>query len=122
MTRLSFLSPVSPPLRILEVRGSGPPAGSIPIGPDRALVVGDTAAELGGYRVYDMSAALVAVEVESDVLLQRVTELTEYPAVGSVLRGVPAVVERCGGSYRLFVPQELSQYVTETIDQLRGAL
>ena len=89
MTRLSFLSPVSPPLRILEVRG-GVPTGSIPIGPDRALVVGDTAADLGGYRVYDMSAALVAVEVESDALLQRVTELTEFPAVGSVLRGVPA--------------------------------
>ena len=40
VTRLSFLSPVSPPLRILEVRG-GVPDGSIPIGPDRALVVGD---------------------------------------------------------------------------------
>ena len=47
MTRLGFLSPVSPPLRILEVRG-GVPDGSIPIGPDRALVVGDTAADLGG--------------------------------------------------------------------------
>ncbi|HEU5404619.1 MAG TPA: hypothetical protein VFU52_00940 [Gaiellaceae bacterium] len=121
MTRLSFLSPVSPPLRILEVRG-GVPTGSIPIGPDRALVVGDTAADLGGYRVYDMSAALVAVEVESDALLQRVTELTEFPAVGSVLRGVPAVIERRGAGYRLFVPQELSQYVTETIDRLRSAL
>lgn len=120
MTRLSFLSPVSPPLRILEVRGGGP-AGSIPIGPDRALVVGDTAADLAGYRVYDMSAALVPVEVESDTLLRRVTELTEFPAAGSVLRGVPAVIERRGDGYRLFVPQELSQYVTETIDRLRGA-
>jgi hypothetical protein len=121
VTRLSFLSPVSPPLRILEVRG-GVPTGSIPIGPDRALVVGETAADLGGYRVYDMSAALVAVEVESDALLSRVTELTEFPAVGSVLRGVPAVIERRGAGYRLFVPQELSQYVTETIDRLRSAL
>ena len=121
MTRLSFLSPVSPPLPLLEVRG-GIPAGSIPIGPDRALVVGEIEADLDGYRVYDMSAALVAIEVESDALLQRITELTEFPAAGSILRGVPAVIERRGGGFRLFVPQELSQYVSETIDQLRGAL
>jgi hypothetical protein len=121
VTRLSFLSPVSAPLRILEVRG-GVPDGSIPIGPDRALVVGDSAANLDGYRVYDMSAALVAVEVESDALLSRVTELTEFPAVGSILRGVPAAIERRGPGYRLFVPQELSQYVAETIDHLRSAL
>jgi hypothetical protein len=98
------------------------PDGSIPIGPDRALVVGDTEASLEGYRAYDMSAALVAVEVESDALLARVTELTEFPAVGSVLRGVPAVIERRGPGFRLFVPQELAQYVRETIDQLRSAL
>ncbi|HJQ50885.1 MAG TPA: hypothetical protein VJ838_10270 [Gaiellaceae bacterium] len=121
MSRLSFLSPVSPPLRILEVRG-GVPAGSIQTGPDRALVVGDTAADLEGYRVYDMSAALVAIEVESETLLRRLTELTEFPAAGSILRGVPAVIEERGGGYRVFVPQELSQYVIETVDQLRGAL
>ena len=121
MTRLSFLSPVSPPLRILEVRG-GVPDGSIPIGPDRALVVGDTSADLGAYRVYDMSAALVAIEVESEALLRRVTELTDSPAAGSILRGVPAVIEPHGSGFRLFVPQELSQYVAETIDDLRRAL
>jgi len=121
VTRLGFLSPVSPPLRILEVRG-GVPDGSIPIGPDRALVVGDTAADLGGYRVYDMSAALVAIAVESEELLGRVTELTDFPATGSILRGVPAVIEPRGGGFRLFVPQELSQYVAETIDDLRSRL
>jgi hypothetical protein len=121
VTRLGFLSPVSPPLRILEVRG-GVPAGSIPVGPDRALVVGETAAGLDGYRVYDMSAALVAIEVESEALLSRITELTEFPAVGSILRGVTAVIERRGDGFRLFVPQELSQYVAETIDDLRSAL
>ena len=121
MTRLSFLSPVSPPLRILEVRG-GVPAGSIPIGPDRALVVGDTSADLDGYRVYDMSAGLVAVEVESEPLLRRVTELTEFPAAGSILRGVPAVIEQRDTGFRLFVPQELSQYAAETIDGLRSGL
>jgi hypothetical protein len=121
VSRLSFLSPVSPPLRILEVRG-GVPAGSIQIGPDRALVVGETDADLDGYRVYDMSAALVAIEVESEELLRRVTELTEFPAAGSVLRGVPAVIEERGGGFRLFVPQELSRYVAETIDDLRSGL
>ena len=121
MTRLSFLSPVSPPLRILEVRG-GLPDGSIPIGPDRALVVGETAANLDDYRVYDMSAALVAIEVESEALLRRVTELTELPAAGSILRGVPAVIERRAGGFRLFVPQELSEYAAGTIDDLRRTL
>ena len=121
MTRLAFLSPESPPLRILEVRG-GVPEGSIPIGPDRALVVGDTATSLDGYRVYDLSAALVAIEVESEALLRRISELTEFPAAGSILRGVPAVIERRGEGFRLFVPQELSQYVAETIDDLRSGL
>jgi hypothetical protein len=120
VTRLSFLSPVSPPLRIVEVRG-GVPEGSIPIGPDRALVVGD-APDLDGYRVYDQSAALVAIEVESEALLQRITELTEFPAVGSILRGVAAVIEQRGDGFRLLVPQEHSQYALETIDDLRSAL
>ena len=121
MTRLSFLSPVSPPLCILEVRG-GLPDGSIPIGPDRALVVGDTAADLDDYRVYDMSAALVAIEVESEALLRRITELTDFPAAGSILRDVPAVIEQRGAGFRLFVPQELSQYASETIDGFRRGL
>ena len=121
MIRLGFLSPVSPPLKILEVRG-GIPDGAIPIGPDRSLVVGDSAADLDGYRVYDMSAALVAIEVESEKLLRRITELTEFPAAGSILRGIPAVIERHAGGFRLFVPQELSQYASETIDDLRSGL
>jgi hypothetical protein len=121
VTRLSFLSPVSPPLRILEVRG-GVPDGSIPIGPNRALVVGESPTDLDGYRVYDMSAALVAIEVESVALLRRVTELTGFPAAGSILRGVPAVIEQRGDGFRLFVPQELSQYVAETLDRFRSAL
>lgn len=121
MTRLPFLSPVSPPLRILEVRG-GVPEGAIPIGPHRALVVGNGPADLDGYRVYDLSAALVSVQLESEALLRRVTELTEFPAAGSILRGVPAVIERHGSGFRLFVPQELSQFVTETIADLRSRL
>jgi len=121
MSRLSFLTPVAPSLRILEVRG-GVPDGSIQIGPDRALVVGETSADLDGHRVYDMSAALVAIEVESEELLRRVTELNEFPAAGAILRGVPAVIEPRGVGFRLFVPQELSHYARETIDQLRSGL
>jgi hypothetical protein len=119
VTRLAFLSPASPPLRILEVRG-GVPEGSIPIGRNRALVVGNAEPTLDAYRVYDMSAGLVAVEVESESLLRRITELSEFPTVGSILRGVPAVIERRGNGFRLFVPQELSQFVTDTLDDLRG--
>jgi hypothetical protein len=118
VSRLGFLSPPSPPLRLLEVRG-GIPDGAIPLGPDRALVVGD--ADLNGYRVYDMSAALVVVEVEA-ALMPRLTELQDFPAVGSILRGVPAVIEPQGDGYRLFVPQELGQFVRETIDDLRSGL
>jgi hypothetical protein len=121
VTRLGFLSPASPPLPILEVRG-GVPDGAIPVGPDRALIVGETTADLGGYRVYDLSAALVALEVENEALLRRITELTEFPAVGSILRGVPAVIEQRGGGFRLLVPQELSQFATEAIDDLRSGL
>jgi sarcosine oxidase gamma subunit len=117
VTRLAFLSPAAPPLRILEVRG-GIPDGSIPIGRDRALVVGDTATGLDGHRVYDMSAALVAVEVEGEELMRRLTELDldALPAIGSVARGTTAVIERLGGRrFRLLVPQELAQYVAEFV-------
>ena len=121
MSRLAFLSPESPPLRILEVRG-GIPAGSIPIGHDRALLVGDVDVNLDGYRVYDMSAALVPIEIESESLLHRITELTEFPAIGAILRSVTAVIERHRRGFRLLVPQELSKYARETIDDLRGGL
>ena len=114
------MSPLSPPLRLLEVRG-GIPEGAIPVGPDRGLLVGDVDVDLSGYRVYDMSAALATVEVEA-ALLPRLTELEHFPAIGSILRGVPAVIEPRGDGYRLFVPQELGQFVRETIDDLRRGL
>jgi hypothetical protein len=115
----------------LEVRG-GVPDGAIPIGADRALVVvdGDARAErdrlLGeGYRVYDMTAALAALEVEGEELMRRLTELDldALPAVGSILRGTTAVIERRGGDrFRLFVPQELGQFVAETVVDLAAGL
>ena len=147
MTSLDFMSPVAAvavsPLRHvdgvvdvshlgkLEVRG-GVPKGAIPIGPDRALVVveGDARAErerllAEGYRVYDMTAALAALEIEGEALLRRLTELDleALPAVGSILRGTPAVIERRGGDrFRLFVPQELGQFVAETVVDLAAGL
>ena len=117
MSRLSFMSAPSAPLQLYEVRG-GVPDGAIPLGPDRALVVGDPP---DGYRTYDMSAALVAVEVEP-ALMPRLTELQDFPCVGSILRGVPAVIEPHNGGFRLFVPIELGQFVRETIDDLRSGL
>lgn len=153
MTRLAFLSPhecapdvaIASPLRHaqtggvvtdvshlgkLEVRGGVPP-GAIPIGPDRALVVVDgdvreTRERLtaDGYRVYDMTAALAAFELEGEDVLRRLTELDleRLPAIGAVARGVPALIEELAENrYRLFVPQELGQFVAEVAaDMAKG--
>jgi hypothetical protein len=151
VTRLSFLSPhearVTPvsPLRDvepraftdvsslgkLEVRG-GVPQGALPIGPDRALLVVDgdprpmrDRLRSEGYRVYDMTAALGVVEVEGEVLMRRLTELDldALPAIGSIARGTPAVIERLDDErFRLFVPQELSQFVREVVTDLTEGL
>jgi hypothetical protein len=153
VTRLAFLSPdecapevalVSPlrhaagdavtdvsHLGKLEVRG-GVPEGAIPIGPGRALVVveGDVreARErltATGLRVYDMTAALAAFELEGDAVLRRLTELDleRLPAIGAVARGVPALIEERGdGRFRLFVPQELGHFVAEVVADLAKGL
>jgi hypothetical protein len=147
VSRLEFMSPVGEhavsPLRTvvgvtdvshlgkLEVRG-GVPDGAIELGPGRALVVvdGDPRAErdrlqAAGYRVYDMTAALAALEVEGEQLMRRLTELDleRLPATGSILRGTPALIERRGGErFRLYVPQELGQFVAETIVDIRSGL
>ena len=112
-------------LRKWEIRGdsssynAGDGSELIRISPDRALVVGDRAPETG--RVYDMTASLAAFEVEGEALMRRVTELDldALPAIGSILRGTPALIERRGGErFRLFVPQELGHFVAETIADL----
>ena len=135
MSRLAFLSPDeadAPPggLRKLEVRG-GIPEGAIPIGFDRGLLLieGDARAERDrltelGYRVYDMTAGLVTLEVEGEQLMRRLTELDldALPAIGSVARGTTAVIERLGPTtFRLHVPAELAEYVADVIeDQAEG--
>jgi hypothetical protein len=151
VTRLAFLSPheadvapLSPVRRAqssayrdvsalgkLEVRG-GSPAGAIPLGQGRSLVVldGDVRPERdrltdAGYRVYDMTGALGAFEVEGEDLLRRLTELDlgALPAIGSIARGTPALIERLEGErFRLFVPQELAQFVAEVIDDMARGL
>ena len=94
----------------------------IRISPDRALLVGKRRPD--GPRVYDMTAALAAFEVEGEDLMRRLTELDldELPAIGSILRGTPALIERRGGErFRLYVPQELGHFVAETVvDMARG--
>jgi hypothetical protein len=151
VTRLTFLSPheadveaVSPLRRVredgftdlsalgkLEVRGDVDGLDGIPLGPGRKLVVldGDVRAErdrltAAGYRVYDQTAALAALEVEGEDLMRRLTELDlgQLPAIGAIARGTTAVIERRGGErFRLFVPQELGHFVAEVVvDMVRG--
>ena len=149
MTRLAFLSPheadvepVSPLRHVessaftdvsalgkLEVRAN---VDGIAIAPGRTLVVvdGDVRAErdrltAAGHRVYDMTGALAALEVEGDDLMRRLTELDleSLPAIGSIARGTTALIERRGPArYRLFVPQELAQFVGEVVDDMAKGL
>lgn len=146
MTRLGFLSPgeCSPEVAMdrsalgkLEVRGDvaslepGEGEELLPLGPGRALLVtgGPTAAArerlaAAGYRVYDMTAALETLELDGEDLLRRLTELDleRLPAIGSIARGTPALIERRGGEhFRLFVPRELGRYVAEVVaDMAKG--
>jgi hypothetical protein len=146
MSRLGFLSPdeCSPEVVMdrsvlgkLELRGDvgslAPAQGEelLLLGPGRALLVtgGSTAAARArlaadGYRVYDLTAALETVDFDGEDLLRRLTELDpeRLPAVGSIARGTPALIERRGGErFRLFVPRELGRYVREVVaDMARG--
>jgi len=149
VSRLAFLSPheadvptVSPLCHVqsaaftdvsslgkLEVRGE---VEGIPIGPGRTLVVvdGDPRAERdrlrdAGHRVYDMTGALAALEVEGAPLMRRLTELDldALPAVGSVARGTTAVIERLDAErFRIHVPVELSAYVADVLADLEQGL
>jgi sarcosine oxidase gamma subunit len=145
VTRLAFLSPheadvepLSPLRRVsgpfvdvshlgkLEVRGGA--VDGIPLGPGRTLVVVDgdvreTRDRLvaAGHRVYDQTGALAALEVEGEELMRRLTELDlrALPAVGSIARGTPAVIERLDGDrFRLYVPAELGHFVAEVVTDL----
>ena len=117
----------------LEVRGDVSRLdGAIPIGARRALLVLDgdvreTRDRLSaeGYVVYDMTGALAALELEGEDLMRRLTELDldALPAIGSIARGTTALIERRGGErFRLFVPQELGQFVAEVVNDMHAGL
>ena len=122
----------------LEVRGNlaklraGGNEDLLPLGPNRVLLVTDgspaaTRERLvaAGYRVYDMTGALAALEFEGEDLFRRLTELDprSLPAVVSIARGTTAVLERRGGErFRVFVPQELGHFVAETVVELAQGL
>jgi hypothetical protein len=104
----------------------------LPLGPGRALVVveGSPAAArrrltAGGLRVYDMTAALAALEFEGEDILRRLTELepAQLPATGSIAGGTPAlIVQAEGGRFRVYVPQELGHFVAEVVADLERGL
>ncbi|MFL5929442.1 MAG: hypothetical protein ACJ77E_21115 [Gaiellaceae bacterium] len=135
MTRLSFLSAARDPAR-LEVRG---PVESVqlaegerllPLGPGRSLLVGARAGAsdrlaADGCLAYDMTAALTTLEIDGDDLLRRLTDLVpeQLPAVGSIARGTPALVEPLDNErFRLYVPRELAEYVAEVVADLERGL
>ena len=153
MTQLGFLSPdpalaVSPLRHVeqngfvdlsglakLEVRGDVSKlseAGLVQFTPRRALLVfdGDTRPvqdrlTRAGYRVYDMTAALAALEVEGERLMRRLTDLDldALPATGSIARGTRAIVERLQHDrFRIYVPQELGQFVAEVVNDMAEGL
>ena len=122
----------------LEVRGDlstlEPAAGEelLPLGPNRVLLVieGSPAAArerllTAGYRVYDQTAALAALEFDGLGLYGRLTELDPdaLPAIGAIARGTTAIIDRRGGErFRIFVPQELGHYVAEVVLELAKGL
>jgi hypothetical protein len=75
-------------------------------------------------RVYDLTAALAAFEVEGEGVFRRLTELdpAHLPASGSIARGTRALVEDRGdGRFRFFVQQELAHHVALVVlDTLAG--
>jgi hypothetical protein len=121
----------------LELRGAldgfelAPGEALLHLAPSRALLVTEgspaaAAARLAGtgLRLYDLTAALAAFELEGEDVLRRLTDLepAQLPAVGAIARGTWAVIEaRSGGRFRVFVPQELGHHVVEVVlDTLRG--
>ncbi len=126
------------PLGVLEVRGdpervpveTGEELVRITSGRCLLLVEGSPAAarerlRAAGLRVYELTAALAAIDVDGEQLLRRLTDLDleRLPATGAVARGVPALVlRRRGETFRLVVPQELAHYVAGVVLDLADGL
>ena len=120
----------------LEVRGAvdslRPAEGErlLSLGPGRSLLVGARAGArerlaADGFLAYDMTGALTMLELEGDHLLRRLTDLApeQLPAVGSVARGTPALIEPLGETrFRLYVPRELGEYIADVVADLAQGL
>jgi hypothetical protein len=91
-------------------------------GPVRPVV---ERARAAGLRAYDVSAAYVAVPVEGETLLRRLTDVdpATFPAAGPVARDVPAVLLREADEWYLaLVPRELADHVREVVLDLDQGL
>ncbi len=78
-----------------------------------------------GLRVYDLSGALAAFELDGVQLMRRLTDLDldALPAVGPVGRGVWAIVDRLGDeTFRVLCPQELAHSLAELVLDLAAGL
>ncbi|HKI93097.1 MAG TPA: hypothetical protein VJ986_12415 [Gaiellaceae bacterium] len=122
----------------LEVRGAvetlAPADGEelLPLGPGRALLVREGPTRearerlaAAGYAVYDVTAALAALDVEGEDVMRRLTELDlgALPATGAVARGTRALIQRRDGeTFRLFVPRELGHFVAEVAADMAAGL
>jgi hypothetical protein len=117
-----------------ELRGDvdaaqpGPGEELIRISASRALIVTDGAPprlQQPRLRVYDVTGALAAFEVDGEQLMRRLTDLdlSELPATGPVARGVAAIVQRRSGeTFRIFVQQELGHYVVQVALDIAAGL
>jgi hypothetical protein len=116
----------------VEVRGAldelPPDVEVLRITPRRALVLcpPERCAELLGSTsglAVDVTAALAGIELQSDRLLRRLTDLdaSALPAAGKVA-GVPAIVAGGKGRYRIFFPQEYGHSVVEAVRDLQEGL
>jgi hypothetical protein len=94
------------------------------VAPERALVLCDftKTAEIRTklserFLVIDMSAVLAGLQVRSETLMRRLTDLDldALPAVGSVAHVQTYVLRDAGEMFRLFFPQEYGHYVAEVV-------
>jgi hypothetical protein len=136
VTSLAFLSPgehAGTEIGKVELRGDVAAFDAeriVRLTPRRAVVLCDDTpalvarARAAGLRAYDLTGALTEIRIEGDALLRRLTDVEiDGPTAAPVARGVQALVFPLGGErYDLYVPQELSRYVTEVVRDLGEGL
>jgi sarcosine oxidase gamma subunit len=77
-----------------------------------------------GLHVVDVTAAYAGLRVQGQKLLQRLTDLdlNELPAVGAVAHIQGVVLRDDEESFRIFFPQEYSDYLAEVVLDAAGGL